>query len=236
MIKQYKQGNQVIWYDSRLIDQPSDLLFDSSYWQQQQRVLGSAQGRGITWFVDMGPCHAALRHYRRGGLFGKLVEDKYLFTGWEQTRAYQELILLDQLKQAGVNVPKPIAARATKSGLSYQADILVEKIPGACDLVSILKQGKLSEKSYYHIGQMIAQMHQQQVNHTDLNIHNILLDSSQAVWIIDFDKCRKEAGAHWKQKNLERLKRSFAKECQRFAIHWSESDWLPLQQGYSDQI
>ncbi|WP_100753520.1 3-deoxy-D-manno-octulosonic acid kinase [Vibrio salilacus] len=236
MIKQYKQGNQVIWYDGSLIDQPSELLFDPSYWQQQQRVLGSAQGRGTTWFVDMGQCHAALRHYRRGGLFGKLVEDKYLFTGWDQTRAYQELMLLDQLKQAGVNVPKPIAAKVEKSGLTYTADLLIEKIADAQDLVAILKQGKLSEQAYYQIGEMIGKMHQQQVNHTDLNIHNILLDSDQAVWIIDFDKCRKEAGEHWKKKNLGRLKRSFAKECQRFAIHWSENDWLPLQQGYSDQF
>lgn len=236
MIKQYKQGNQVIWYDSSLIDQPSDLLFDPSYWQQQQRVLGSAQGRGTTWFVDMGPCHAALRHYRRGGLFGKLVEDKYLFTGWEQTRAYQELMLLDQLKHAGVNVPKPIAAKAEKSGLSYKADLLIEKIANAQDLVAILKQGKLSEQTYYHIGQMIAQMHQQQINHTDLNIHNILLDSNQAVWIIDFDKCRVEQGDGWKQTNLARLKRSFNKEFERFHIHWQESDLTSLLEGYSQAL
>lgn len=232
MIKQYTQGNQVIWYDSTLVDHPSDLLFDPDYWQQQNQVLGSAQGRGTTWFVDMGNIHAALRHYRRGGLFGKIVEDKYLFASWEQTRGYQELMILDTLKRAGVNVPKPIAVRATKSGLSYQADILVEKISGARDLVAILTEGPLSAAEYQRIGQTIAQMHQQQVNHTDLNIHNILLDKQGEVWIIDFDKCRVESGENWKNSNLSRLKRSFDKEVERFGIKWQQSDWQHLLQGY----
>ena len=45
-------------------------------------------------------------HYRRGGLFGKLVRDCYWFSGWDNTRSQQEFALLQHLRSAGVNVPQ----------------------------------------------------------------------------------------------------------------------------------
>ncbi|RND29619.1 3-deoxy-D-manno-octulosonic acid kinase, partial [Vibrio cholerae] len=71
-----------------------------------------------------------------------------------------------------------------------------------------------------------------QVNHTDLNIHNILIDDEEKVWIIDFDKCDVQSGHSWKQGNLNRLKRSFDKEVVKRAVKWSEFDWQPVVQGY----
>ncbi len=168
--------------------------------------MGSApDGRGTTWFVQLDTMQAALRHYRRGGLFGKLVEDHYWFTGWEQTRSLQEFNLLRVLIESGVNVPRPIAARAVKTGLTYQADLLSERIPNAKDLVSILQENPLPEAMYQKVGQEIAKMHNVNVNHTDLNIHNILIDEQEKVWIIDFDKCSQQPDGDWKQGNLERL-------------------------------
>ena len=54
------------------------------------------------------------------------------------------------------------------------------------------------------------------VNHTDLNIHNILIDDKDKVWIIDFDKCHQASEGRWRELNLERLKRSFLKEKGKF--------------------
>ena len=54
------------------------------------------------------------------------------------------------------------------------------------------------------------------VNHTDLNIRNILLDQDGKVWIIDFDKCFKCILSEYKcRKILDRLFRSFKKECSK---------------------
>lgn len=156
---------------------------------------------------------AALRHYRRGGLFGKLVKDNYWFSGWEQTRCAQEFQLLLTLINADVHVPRPIAARAVKSGLTYQADLLSERIPNARDLVSILQEKPLPEGMYQKIGQEIAKMHNAGVNHTDLNIHNILIDDKDKVWIIDFDKCRKQEHGDWKKQNLESFFAHSKKNC-----------------------
>ncbi|MEZ8307948.1 3-deoxy-D-manno-octulosonic acid kinase [Vibrio splendidus] len=221
--------NQVIWFDETLIspDQAKH-AFDAEYWQQQNKIIGSATGRGTTWFVELDTVQAALRHYRRGGLFGKLVEDSYLYFGDEKTRSYQEFELLKVLQKSGVNVPKPIAARVVKSGLTYKADLLSEKISNAQDLVAILRDKALPKEMYQKIGAEIRKMHQAQVNHTDLNIHNILIDDRYKVWIIDFDKCYIKNGVKWKKGNWDRLKRSFLKEVTRSKINWNEDDWYSL--------
>lgn len=232
MIQTSQQGNCTIWFDDEIISDPTLPLFDAGYWQEQGKILGSASGRGTTWFVQLDSMQAALRHYRRGGLFGKLVKDQYWFSGWEQTRSAQELNLLQVLIDAGVNVPRPIAARAVKTGLTYQADLLSERIPNARDLVSILQEKPLPEVMYQKIGQEIAKMHKVNVNHTDLNIHNILIDDQNKVWIIDFDKCCQQLDGDWRKRNLNRLKRSFDKEMQKRQINWCESTFIYVLDEY----
>lgn len=224
--------NTMIWYDSAFISAPDEQLFCSDYWQKHDKVLGSAQGRGTTWFVETEHLPAALRHYRRGGLFGKLVRDQYWFSGWHNTRSFQEFSLLSKLIEANVNVPRPLAAMAVRSGMYYRADLLSEKIANAQDLVAILQSGALERQAYHRIGAEIRAMHDVGVNHTDLNIHNLLIDDQNKVWIIDFDKCAEQPGESWKQDNLSRLKRSFEKELGRFQIHWQLEDFDELLKGY----
>ncbi|MDG3086913.1 3-deoxy-D-manno-octulosonic acid kinase [Vibrio hannami] len=233
-MKTVEIGKQRIWFNEELLLESPESCFEPVFWQQSGKVTGSAEGRGTTWFVQTGTIPAALRHYRRGGLFGKLVKDHYFFNGWENTRSYQEFQLLIKLIEAGVNVPKPIAARAIKRNFCYQADLLSEKIANARDLVSILQEAPISKELYQKIGQEIRKMHDAQVNHTDLNIHNILIDDNEKVWIIDFDKCYIQHGDSWKAGNLERLKRSFTKEVGKRAIYWNEGDWDALLLAHNE--
>ncbi|AIW20327.1 3-deoxy-D-manno-octulosonic acid kinase [Vibrio coralliilyticus] len=231
-MKTVQLDNQTIWYDETLLKEDPQQVFDAEFWQNAGKVIGSAQGRGTTWFVQTETIEAALRHYRRGGLFGKLVEDSYFFSNWEKTRSYQEFQLLNTLIEAGVNVPRPIAACAVKSGLAYKADLLSEKIPNARDLVSILMESPLPAEMYQKIGLEIRKMHDAQVNHTDLNIHNILIDEQGKVWIIDFDKCSQQSGNGWKQSNLDRLKRSFEKEVGKSTIEWRSDGFSSILSAY----
>lgn len=233
MFKTIKKNKVHIVYDNSLFNSDIEACFTPEFWQDKQQVIGSAQGRGTTWFVQLEQLQGALRHYRRGGLFGKIVSDHYIFTGWSKTRSLQEFYLLDKLNKAGVNVPKAIAARAVKRTFCYQADLLSEKIPNAKDLVDILQQRSLTEKEYQAIGKQIKKMHLAQVNHTDLNIHNILLDGSGKVWLIDFDKCYLQQGDNWKKSNMARLLRSFNKELKKRAIKWNSKEWQSLMTGYS---
>ncbi|MGL4380720.1 MAG: 3-deoxy-D-manno-octulosonic acid kinase [Vibrio sp.] len=232
MIQTFNDAQQTIWFDDALLLEDPSQCCTPEFWQQNDKMIGSATGRGTTWFVQLQQTQAALRHYRRGGLFGKLVNDSYWFTSWEKTRSYQEFMLLNQLCAAGVNVPRPIAARVQKHGLIYKADLLSEKVANARDLVSILQENPIHAELYQKIGREIRKMHDAQVNHTDLNIHNILIDDQEQVWIIDFDKCYVQSGNGWKKDNLNRLKRSFDKEVAKRAVKWSEFNWQPLVQGY----
>lgn len=232
MFKILQKKNVYIVYDDKLLKNDIEASFSANYWQKENKIMGSAQGRGTTWFVQLDTLQAALRHYRRGGLFGKIVSDHYLFNGWQKSRSIQEFYLLNKLTESGVNVPKPIAAQVKKGLFSYQADLLSEKIPDAKDLVDILQQRALSTQEYQTIGEQIKKMHNAQVNHTDLNIHNILLDKQGKVWLIDFDKCYQQEGEGWKGGNLERLLRSFNKELKKRSIKWQEGEWEYLMCGY----
>lgn len=211
-------------------------LFTCKNFEKSDRLLGFSKGRGITWFLNTSPelgVNTVLRHYRRGGLFGKIVKDRYVFNGIEKTRAYQEFSLLEKMRAWGLPVPRPIAIQIKKGIFCYRADIMLEKVENTRDLSQILQKENLTNEQYQQIGKLIRQLHDHQVHHTDLNIHNILLDASGRFWLIDFDKCYIDSENNgWKQNNLARLLRSFHKEQGRLNIKFSEQDWENLLKGY----
>ncbi|MFZ7308190.1 3-deoxy-D-manno-octulosonic acid kinase [Avibacterium avium] len=236
-----QQQNQYFIFN--LETQPVDpsAYFDPQFWQQQQRILGSAKGRGTTWFVqsaDLFGVNCALRHYYRGGLFGKLNKDRYGFHDLQRTRSFAEFHLLNKLHQDELPVPKPIGARVIKgkAGICYQTDLLSEKIENAQDLTALLQHHSLSNESWQKMGGLIRQLHDQQICHTDLNAHNILVQHfatpEEKYWLIDFDKCAEKSGNHWKPQNLARLHRSFIKEKGKLDIQFSENDWENVVLGY----
>ncbi|WP_301098891.1 3-deoxy-D-manno-octulosonic acid kinase [Otariodibacter sp.] len=211
-------------------------LLNCKDFSQSDRLLGSSTGRGITWFLDTKSelsINSVLRHYYRGGLFGKLIKDSYLFNGIKNTRAYQEFKLLEKLTQWNIPAPYPLALKIHRFLCFYQADILLGRIDNTQDLSQFLQASALTDGQYHAIGQLIRQLHNHQVHHSDLNIHNILIGKNDGkFWLIDFDKCKIQSGEDWKQANLSRLKRSFYKEKERLNIHFSEKNWEALLAGY----
>lgn len=238
---EFQQDNQFFLFN--LTEKPTEpaSFFESAFWKKQQRITGSAKGRGTTYFLntkDLFGVDTALRHYYRGGLWGKFNKDRYHFQSFTETRSVAEFQLLNQLHQAGVAVPKPIAARVKKGklGICYQADILIEKIENAQDLTALLQTQQLPNDIWQAIGKLIRQLHDLQICHTDLNAHNILvqqLENEQKCWLIDFDKCGQKSGDSWKQGNLERLHRSFVKEVGRMNIQFNKDNWTELLKGYN---
>lgn len=209
----------------------SQTTFDPEAWRAANAVVGSATGRGTTWFVRHGQHQLVLKHYRRGGLIGKMVEDRYLYTGFERTRAIAEYRLLAWMRDRQLPVPAPVAAQIVCQGLYYRADLITQRIAGAKDLSQILQQ-PLAPNQIRRIGAVIANFHRLGIHHADLNIHNILLDAQDRVWIIDFDRGRRRPPGGWCEQNLHRLHISFQKEVDRLGIHWQASDWQQLLQGY----
>lgn len=211
-------------------------LLDCKNFEQSDRLLGFSKGRGTTWFLNTEQefgINCIKRHYFRGGLFGKIIKDTYFFQNIAKTRAAQEFELLIKMSEWHLPVPRPIAYKITRITCFYQADILIEKIENTQDLSHYLQTHSLTEKEYRDIGQCIRQLHDHQIYHSDLNIHNILREKEHGkFWLIDFDKCAIREGSSWKIQNLERLLRSFHKEKERLAIHFDTTHWQWLLAGY----
>jgi len=231
-IQQKTVNSHVMLFDAEHFSVPFPNMFTSQYWRTQNAITGQATGRGTTYFFQHNKNEYVLRHYHRGGLIGKILSDQYLYTGCEQSRAWQEFKLLQHMQTLNLACPTPIAVMLNISGLYYQADIISAKVPNAQDLHHILLEKSLTTDIWRKIGQTIAKFHNHQIYHHDLNIHNIMLDAKYRAWLIDFDKCGIKQGNKWKKSNMARLKRSFEKEKRICNIHWQKADWQTLLTAY----
>jgi len=229
-----------IFYNPEQMPDISADFFSSAYWQKQEKITGSSVGRGTTWFFKYHHHEFVLRHYLRGGLIGKFNRDHYLFTGNKTSRSWLEFELLQKLNDLHLPAPLPAAGRVVRSGLMYRADLIIERIPNSRDLVHILRKNPINDELWQNVGHTIAQFHQANVNHADLNAHNILIDDANKVWLIDFDRGQihspnqsEKARKHWQQSNIQRLHRSFVKELGKNSVfHWQEDNWQQLMKGY----
>lgn len=229
-------GSSIIRYDTAFFKVPSTELFSEAYWRKQNAITGHAQGRGTTWFFKLEETELVLRHYYRGGLIGKFLNDQYLYTGFRNSRAYREFELLSELHSLNLPAPKPVAIRVKKVLPCFcVSDIISSKIIGASDLVYILTKRSLREYELRSIGFTVRRFHDHNIYHHDLNAHNILLDEDNQASLIDFDQGEIRANTgQWKQNNLDRLLRSFKKEQGRLDnFHWNEQSWQHLLNGYS---
>lgn len=235
MVQTKANGKQFIKFDQDVLADCEAKHFSARYWQQQKAIAGNSAGRATVWFIQQGDHGMVLRHYYRGGLVGKLNKDRFFREPAERSRAIHEFDLLTKLRQLDLPVPKPIAARMLKTGLfSYQADILVEVIPGAVDVFRLLREKSLKAEDWQLLGAAVKRLHNHNVYHSDLNCHNLMLDDQAQAWIVDFDKCGIKEPDQWKQQNLARLKRSLIKEKSQFdTFYWKESrDWPEFLTGY----
>jgi 3-deoxy-D-manno-octulosonic acid kinase len=199
-------------YDASSLHHPDTTVFDAAHWQAQGALEVARGGRGTVAFIRTATGQRwVLRHYRRGGLLAKLVDDQYLYTGADRTRSFREWRLLRQLRAWGLPVPQPVAARFARAGLFYRADLITAELPVRLTLAQALQAGPAPPASWAAVGACVGSLHARGVHHADLNAHNLLLGERDAVYVLDFDRGRiRERGA-WEQGVLLRLQRSLHK-------------------------
>ncbi len=228
-----------ILYDAERIENPEASYFEVEHWRKRDALTGSAEGRGTTVFVQLAGEEYVLRHYRRGGMIARLVDDRYLWTGLAQTRAWREWHLLAELWKRDLPVPQPVAARVSRQGLLYRADILLGKIPETQTLADVLMNAALDAIFWKKLGQCLKKFHHQGVFHADLNARNILLDGRGCFYLIDFDRGDiRQPQRSWQQANCLRLKRSLDKFSEQAArsqghFYFNEADWSVLLKAYA---
>lgn len=188
--------------------------------------IGGA-GRGSAWTLKVDGESAVLRHYQRGGVMARFNRDLYFWAGANRTRSAREFALMSQLADAGLPVPRPIAALACRTGgIFYRAAILTRYVENRGCLCDVPTEG-----AWRGAGQAIARMHRLGVWHADLNVHNILIDAAERAWLIDFDRALAgQTSLARLQENLSRLLRSVRKVCPELG----RDLWPVLLEGYAN--
>jgi 3-deoxy-D-manno-octulosonic acid kinase len=139
-----------------------------------------------------------LRLNRRGGLWGSWIKTLYLKS--QQERPIIEFEILKYLKSSQILVPTPVAAMVLPEcgGLLYRGALATEEIPYTRNMLSILKKvcfedGDLSlwKSLCRAVGEQAGNILQLGVCPWDLHVGNVLIDDSNRVWLIDFDKAQR---------------------------------------------
>ncbi len=236
--RQHSQSSQFIHdyflYNEKLLPGIDLNFFSPDFWRKEGMLRGQAQGRGNAFAIDYGQKHFFLRHYRRGGMIAPLMQDKYVWTGLNSTRAWREFSLLQVMYAKGLPVPRPVAAHVQQIGPVYRADIVTEKIEYSLPLSNLMAQEEVEDDLWIKIGICLRRFHLLGIVHADLNAHNILIDANESIWLIDFDKgVWNKPKAARQQSNLHRLRKSLAKVWPQSQSHQAfNRAWKLLLHGY----
>lgn len=228
-----KLGQQNILCDAAIAAELKEGLFSPDELKAQGLLTGKALGRGEAWFIKYRDHNWVLRHFRRGGLVGRFVTDRYVGLTLEGSRSWTEWRLLAELCRRGLPVPRPVAASVRRGCCSYRADLLTELISDANSLAERLMVQSQPEEFWRAIGTCIRRFHDQGVYHADLNANNILIDGRSQIYLIDFDRGEIRPSGNWTEQNLKRLKRSLIKiKGNSTSFYFNAEDWNQLLLGY----
>lgn len=211
MLERQAIDRGAILYDRRRVDSPGEWMFDPERLGAPGALAEQPGGRGSIVFIDTDGVHWVLRRYLRGGMAARFARDRYLWLGEGRTRSFRELRLLAELRQRGLPVPEPVAARYRRRFASYSAELITERLPGARSLSEVMAAGQMDDARWAAIGRCLRHFHDAGVQHADLNAHNIMLGERREVWLLDFDRGRLRHPGGWCERVLDRLARSLAK-------------------------
>lgn len=226
-----QSGDSVIVYDAQLLSQIGESAFDPGRWKSSEPVAGV--GRGQTLLIELEGMECVLRHYFRGGLPGHFLRDQYLWTGEEKVRSIREWDLLQEIAEAGLPAPVPVAARYVRRGIWYTADLITRRIPDVIPFSHWLEQEEQDPRIWSVVGRCIAEFHAAGFCHADLNAHNLQITNDGRVYLLDWDRGDRRAPGKWRSSNLARLHRSCQKISGSGRVQFTPREWVDLINGYS---
>jgi 3-deoxy-D-manno-octulosonic acid kinase len=229
-------GRHVMLTAADRSDAPRPEWFDAAEWRRAGGVAIETSGRGEVLILSLAHLGETwvLRHYRRGGLVARVIDDHYVWLGAERTRAFREWRLLRKLRAAGLPVPNPVAAHVYRTGVIYTADIITAYLAGTRKLSWYISQGRAPADCWRRIGAMIRSVHDHGVDHPDLTAHNVLLDDTGNTYLVDFDNAEIKPPGAWQRLGLERFNRSLRKVALETGTDFDAATWALLEAGYGD--
>lgn len=147
-------------------------------------VLGGRSSVTIAQIEGLGS--VVVKYYTRGGLVRYFVKHRYM--KWKKTRCQIEYELLQRVRRLGVSAPEPIAY-ACRGGLFYKAWLVTSEIKHQQTLAELSCADKQHACSVMgelirHVSTLISN----DILHVDLHPGNVLVDSGDRVFLVDFDK------------------------------------------------
>ena len=147
-------------------------------------VLGGRSSVATAQLEGIGS--VVVKYYTRGGLVRYLVKRRYL--RWGKTRCQIEYEILQKVRGLSVSAPEPIAF-AYRGGLFYKGWLVTKKIKEQ----QTLAQLSCTDEEHAHIvmKELIDQVSiliKNNIFHVDLHPGNVLVDSSDRVFLLDFDR------------------------------------------------
>ena len=221
-----QDNENIIIYADDLIKDINRDFFEANQWLQNKSDDVNVFGRGEAIFFRHQNLKCVLKHYYRGGILGRYIRDRYLWTGIDGSRSIREFRRLEELSAMGLPVPKPIGARVKKSGATYKADLITIEIENSKTLSELIIDDDVDNNVWEAIGKCLHHFNDKEIYHPDLNTNNILIDDELNVYLIDFDtSSRLHQKISSKRSTLDRFHRSLKKTFKNSNKKFLESDW-----------
>ena len=186
-------------------------------WEQRLAEGEQRPGRGGTAVLRLGSGLAVrLKQLRRGGLAGPLWRQRFVGT----RRLVANVCIPLEVARRDVDTPRPIALLTVEgpSGL-FRGWLAMEEIAPACDLLTAFASRCPPTRERLTAAMVaVRRMHDRGVEHRDLNLGNVLLQSvaeqPTRALVIDLDAARLHDGPlefSLRQQGLRRFERSYVK-------------------------
>jgi 3-deoxy-D-manno-octulosonic acid kinase len=172
-------------------------------------VLG---GRGSVSFHqldNLGPL--VVKHYRRGGLLGRVVKRRYI--RWGKSRSQLEFELLLKARDLGINVPEPLLF-ANRGYPIYRTWLVTREIKTPVGLARLSGDDeKRTRQAMAAVVEQISRLIDNRIVHVDLHPGNVVVDRKDRVYLLDFDKGKFYQGPKTKLRNryINRWQRAVSK-------------------------
>ena len=172
----------------RLTD--AQLMHLSSLFTQQtlpgRAALGGRSQAAFSYLEGVG--HVVVKYYTRGGQIGRLVKHEYLRL--RKTRARREFEFFNIARHFGISAPEPIAY-ATCGYLFYKGWLVTRAVENHRTLAAASMESEATAlRLIPKVVAQISRLVRHRLLHLDLHPGNVLVDSSDRVYLIDFDKAR----------------------------------------------
>jgi hypothetical protein len=151
------------------------------------------QGRAPVYAISLPPLsgRVAVRHVMRGGMIGRLVQDRFL----PPTRVVHELTAAFRLRLGGVPTPEVLAIGTYPAGrLFRRADVVTRFIEGGADLSAVLGDERNDPQRHPildAVARLLARLTASGAQHPDLNLKNVLITTTESGYlahVLDVDR------------------------------------------------